>query len=98
MATFQRCIVASALFCALAFMSDVAQAADPLPSWNDGSTKQSILSFVAKVARPGSPEFVSPAERIATLDDDGTPAGVQVWEILSRGRAPTDVTTAAGGC
>ena len=72
MATRQRCIVTSALLCALAFMSDVAQAADPLPSWNDGSTKQSILSFVAKVTRQGSAEFVSPVERIATFDNDGT--------------------------
>ncbi len=49
-----------------------AQSADPLPSWNDGKTKQSILDFVAKVTREGSPEFVPPAERIATFDNDGT--------------------------
>ena len=28
-----------------------AQAADPLPSWNDGATKQSIVDFVAKVTK-----------------------------------------------
>ena len=50
----------------------VAHAADALPSWNDGKTKQSILAFVEKVTTPGSPDFVPPAERIATFDNDGT--------------------------
>lgn len=50
----------------------VAQAKDPLPSWNDGKTKQSIVAFVKKVTTPGSPDFVPPAERIATFDNDGT--------------------------
>ena len=45
---------------------------DPLPSWNDGNTKQAILAFVEKVTTPGSPGFVPPAERIATFDNDGT--------------------------
>jgi phosphoglycolate phosphatase-like HAD superfamily hydrolase len=46
--------------------------ADPLPSWNDGPSKKSILEFVAKVTKEGSPDFVPPAERIATFDNDGT--------------------------
>jgi hypothetical protein len=50
----------------------LAQATDPLPSWNDGQTKQSILAFVKKVTTPGSPDFVPSAERIATFDNDGT--------------------------
>ncbi|EFK10839.1 conserved domain protein [delta proteobacterium NaphS2] len=50
----------------------VALAADPLPSWNDGNTKQAILAFVEKVTTPGSPDFVPSAERIATFDNDGT--------------------------
>jgi phosphoserine phosphatase len=49
-----------------------AQAADPLPSWNDGRTKQSILDFVAAVTREGSSDFVPVPERIATFDNDGT--------------------------
>ena len=53
--------------------SATAQSArDPLPSWNDGPAKQSIVAFVAKVTKKGSPEFVPPAERIATFDNDGT--------------------------
>jgi phosphoglycolate phosphatase-like HAD superfamily hydrolase len=49
-----------------------AQVADPLPSWNDGANKRTILEFVAKVTRQGDPAFVPPAERIATFDNDGT--------------------------
>ena len=49
-----------------------ATAADPLPSWNDGAAKQSILEFVSRVTREGGPDFVPPAERIATFDNDGT--------------------------
>ena len=58
---------------AMVFLVAVAaQAAEPLPSWNDGKAKQSILAFVEKVTTPGSPDFVPPAERIATFDNDGT--------------------------
>ena len=49
-----------------------AQTVDSLPSWNDGKAKQSIIAFVAKVTKAGSPDFVPPAERIATFDNDGT--------------------------
>lgn len=47
-------------------------AADPLPSWNEGAAKASIVAFVEKVTREGSPEFVPVAERVATFDNDGT--------------------------
>ena len=47
-------------------------AGDPLPSWNDGAAKKSILQFVAGVTTKGSPEFVPPAERVAVFDNDGT--------------------------
>jgi len=43
-----------------------------LPSWNDGPARKAILDFVARVTREGSPDFVPPAERIATFDHDGT--------------------------
>jgi hypothetical protein len=48
------------------------RADDPLPSWNDGATKQSIVDFVGKLTKEGSPDFVPVAERIATFDNDGT--------------------------
>ena len=45
-----------------------AQADDPLPSWSDGGAKQSIVDFVGKVTKSGSPDFLPPEERIATFD------------------------------
>jgi len=45
---------------------------DPLPSWNEGQTKQAILAFVERVTDENSPDFVKPDERIATFDNDGT--------------------------
>ena len=65
-------IIAAALFCVLTFTTAIAQSADPLPAWNAGKTKQSILTFVSKVTQKDSPDFVPPAERIATFDNDGT--------------------------
>ncbi|SHL62844.1 haloacid dehalogenase-like hydrolase [Chitinophaga jiangningensis] len=44
---------------------------DPLPSWNEGPVKQSIIQFVHAVTTPGT-DFVPPADRIATFDNDGT--------------------------
>jgi len=49
-----------------------AQAADALPSWNDGAAKARIVAFVQAVTEPGGKDFVPPAERIAVFDNDGT--------------------------
>ncbi|MFO1414882.1 MAG: HAD family hydrolase [Burkholderiales bacterium] len=49
-----------------------APAGDPLPSWNDGPVKAAIVKLVEDTTRPGSPDFVPEAERIATFDNDGT--------------------------
>jgi len=49
-----------------------AVASDPLPSWNDGPTAQSILDFVARVTKEGGPDYVAPKDRLATIDNDGT--------------------------
>ena len=56
----------------VALLSAAAYAQDPLPSWNDGKAKQAIVAFVTKVTKEGAPDFVPPAERIATFDNDGT--------------------------
>ena len=48
-----------------------AQTPDPLPSWNEGQAKQSIIKFVTTVTKQGSPDFVDIEERIATFDNDG---------------------------
>lgn len=45
---------------------------DPLPSWNEGPSKQAIVEFVSRVTKDGSPEFVPIPERIAVFDNDGT--------------------------
>jgi hypothetical protein len=45
---------------------------DPLPSWNDTAPKAAIVSFVEKVTKEGSPDFVPEPERIAVFDNDGT--------------------------
>ena len=62
-----------ALFVLLALTNPLsAQANDPLPSWNEGKVKSQIIDFVQKVTTEGSPDYVVPAERIATFDNDGT--------------------------
>jgi phosphoserine phosphatase len=77
---------------AVAFFARCAGASDPLPSWNETAPKKAILSFVEKVTRPGSPDFVPPAERIAVFDNDGTlwceqPMYVQMIFVVDRVKA-----------
>jgi phosphoglycolate phosphatase-like HAD superfamily hydrolase len=90
--TYKQSVLAAALFCAVFFTSTIARAADPLPSWNDGPAKQSIINFVEKVTKPGSPDFVPVPERIAVYDNDGTlwseqPAPVQFYFVADRVKA-----------
>jgi phosphoserine phosphatase len=63
---------ANVLALTLIIATTAVRAADELPSWNDGKAKQAIVSFVQKVITPGSKDFVPPAARIATFDNDGT--------------------------
>jgi hypothetical protein len=44
----------------------------PLPSWNEGPTKQAIVNFAQTTTDKSSPTFVPQEERIATFDQDGT--------------------------
>jgi phosphoglycolate phosphatase-like HAD superfamily hydrolase len=69
--TTTKKILATSLLIPLACIT-VARAADPLPSWNDTAPKKAIITFVEKVTKEGSPDFVPPNERIATFDNDGT--------------------------
>jgi phosphoglycolate phosphatase-like HAD superfamily hydrolase len=57
-------------FLPAAALADVA--GDPLPSWNDTASKKAIVTFVERVTKQGSPDFVPEPERIATFDNDGT--------------------------
>lgn len=45
---------------------------DPLPSWNEGATKKSIVDFVTKTTTAGAIDFIPVADRIACFDNDGT--------------------------
>jgi phosphoglycolate phosphatase-like HAD superfamily hydrolase len=77
---------------ASALLSITASAADPLPSWNDTAPKQAITSFVEKVTKEGSTDFVPPGERIAVFDNDGClwaeqPMYFQAFFIFDRIRA-----------
>ena len=82
-------LLASSMAAAVVPGAAAAAEADPLPSWNDGPTKQAILHFVGDVTREGSPAFVPVPERIATFDNDGTlwceqPMYVQLAFALAR--------------
>jgi hypothetical protein len=88
----ERVLPVTVLIGALALTVTLAQAADPLPSWNAGKAKQSIIAFVEKVTQPGSPDCVSVPERIAVFDNDGTlwseqPMYVQLRFALDRVKA-----------
>jgi phosphoserine phosphatase len=77
---------------ALLLIVDLActsHAEEPLVSWNDGPAKRAILQFVRETTDQSSPNFVSPAERIAAFDQDGTlwvehPMWTQVVYCLER--------------
>jgi hypothetical protein len=58
--------------CTVTALSAFPVFADPLPSWNDTETKAAVIDFVARVTDPASPDYVTPADRIATFDNDGT--------------------------
>jgi phosphoserine phosphatase len=47
-------------------------AADSLPGWRDSPVRERILAFVTEVTTPGGDGYVTPADRVAVLDDDGT--------------------------
>ena len=87
--TLKQNLLSAAVICALFFTATVGRAADPLPSWNDGKAKQSIVDFVTKVTTAGSPDFVPVPERIAVFDNDGTlwceqPMPVQFYFAMDR--------------
>ena len=67
----------------------LANAAEPLASWNEGPAKKAIFEFVAAVTDKSGKDYVAPSERIATFDNDGTlwaeqPLYTQVFFALDR--------------
>jgi len=65
---------------------------DPLPSWNEGNTKQAIIDYVMDVTTKESENFIPVSERIATFDNDGNlwseqPAYFQLLFAMDRIKA-----------
>lgn len=71
----RRAIVPVAISAGLAIASvgsAVGQEADPLPSWNAGTPRDRILSFVDAVTTEGGADYVPVEARLAVFDIDGT--------------------------
>jgi phosphoglycolate phosphatase-like HAD superfamily hydrolase len=88
----RRRLLAITLLAAVALISTFARAADPLPSWNDGPARKSIVTFVERVTKESSPDFVPVGQRIAVFDNDGTlwceqPLPVQFFFAVDRVKA-----------
>ncbi len=65
---------------------------DPLPSWNEGNTKQAIVNYVNAVTTEGSDNYIPVSERIAAFDNDGNlwseqPAYFQLFFAMDRIKA-----------
>jgi phosphoserine phosphatase len=63
--------------------------------WKDTPTKTAFLEFVAGVTDESSPSYVPPADRVATLDNDGTlwcekPTYIQLFFAIERLRQMAD--------
>lgn len=81
-------VIAGLLF----FLGVNAFAQGILPSWNEGPSKQAVLSFIEKTTTPGSADFIPVPERIAVFDNDGTlwseqPIYVQIAFTFDRVKA-----------
>src|SRR3954464_6026369 len=60
-----------------------------LASWHDGATRSAIVDFVERATEEGGTDFVSPSERVAVFDNDGTlwcekPMPIELGFILGR--------------
>ena len=65
-------------------LAQMPASGDPLPSWNDGPAKKTIIELVKVTTDRASPKFVPPEARIATFDQDGTTWVEQVMYCLER--------------
>ncbi len=87
----KRTLVAISIIIVL-FQVSIPQAGaqmDPLFSWNDGSAKQRILTFVEKITKENGPDYEPPAECIAIFDSDGTlwperPLPIELYFVIHR--------------
>ena len=53
-------------------MLSLTHAGENLASWNDGTSKKNIISYVTSVTDPKNKDFIPVADRIAVFDNDGT--------------------------
>ncbi|GGZ91698.1 HAD family hydrolase [Algibacter mikhailovii] len=71
---------------------DIQEIVDPLPSWNDVTSKQNIIAFVSDVTNKDSENFIPVKDRISTFDNDGNlwseqPAYFQLFFAMDRVKA-----------
>jgi len=71
---------------------EIGQKIDPLPSWNNSSTKKEILAYVDVVTDKDNHNFIPIDDRIATFDNDGNlwseqPAYFQLFFAMDRVKA-----------
>ncbi|HKO92501.1 MAG TPA: HAD family hydrolase [Polyangiaceae bacterium] len=55
-----------------AVSEETARPAPTLEQWRDGDAKRRIVEFVEATTKPNGPHFVSPGDRVAVFDNDGT--------------------------
>ncbi len=65
---------------------------DPLPSWNDTSTKKEIIAYVDMITDKNHPNFIPVKDRISVFDNDGNlwseqPAYFQLFFAIDRVKA-----------
>jgi hypothetical protein len=56
----------------VSLVSSVSADDTPLPSWNDGPARRTILDFIERTTKTGGTEFIAEPDRIAVFDNDGT--------------------------
>jgi len=71
------------------------QQTNPLPSWNDVSSKNNIIAYVSDVTNSESENFIPIKDRIATFDNDGNlwseqPAYFQLFFAIDKIKAMAD--------
>ncbi len=69
--------------------TSTSEVVDPLPSWNDATSKEAIIAYVTDVTTTGSDNFIPIADRISTFDNDGNlwseqPIYFQLYFVLDR--------------
>ena len=68
---------------------------DPLPSWNEVTSKSNIITYVSDVTNPKSENFIPIKDRIATFDNDGNlwseqPAYFQLFFVIDKIKSMAD--------